>query len=162
MENRTGYTPPPSSPTRDFMPERSTTRAPEPPTPGPSNTIHTVNKKPAPTIQIPLPNFNRFDYRSFSTAKSTPSESEDLQSDANSQVSGRFHTRSGHVPHPPREWWKVDPTPERDVQMDGFKKPSEVEPNARIPMMDDETTLFSKLDAYGYVVDAVDEEEPRS
>jgi hypothetical protein len=46
--------------------------------------------------------------------------------------------------------------------MDGFKKPSEVEPNTPVPMMDDETTLFSKLDAYGYVVDAVDEEEPKS
>jgi hypothetical protein len=43
-----------------------------------------------------------------------------------------------------------------------FKKPSEVEPNAPVPMMDDETTLFSKLDAYGYVMDAVDEEEPKS
>jgi hypothetical protein len=64
--------------------------------------------------------------------------------------------------HPPREWWKVDPTPEKDVQMDGFMKPSEVEPNASVPMMDDETTLFSKLDASGYVVDAVDEEEPKS
>jgi hypothetical protein len=88
MENRTGYTPPPSSPTRDFMPERSTTHAPEPPIPGPSNTIPTVNKKPVPTVQIPLPNFNRSDYRSFSVAKSTPSKSEDSQSDANSQVSG--------------------------------------------------------------------------
>jgi hypothetical protein len=66
MENRTGYTPAPSSPTRDFIPESSTTRAPEPPTPGPSNTIPTVNKNPAPTMQIPLPNFNRTDYRSFS------------------------------------------------------------------------------------------------
>jgi hypothetical protein len=64
--------------------------------------------------------------------------------------------------HPPREWWKVDPTLEKDIQMDGFKKPSEVEPNAPVPMMDDETTLFSKLDAYRYVVDAVDEEEPKS
>jgi hypothetical protein len=162
MENRTGYTPPPSSPARDFMPERSTTRAPEPPTPGPSNTIPTVNKKPAPTVQISLPNFNRFDYRSFSLAKSTHSESEDSHSDANSQVSGRFHTRSGHVVHLPREWWKVDQTPEKDVQMDGFKKPSEVEPNAPVPMMDDETTMFSKSDAYGYVVDAVDKEEPKS
>jgi hypothetical protein len=96
-----------------------------------------------------LPNFNRSDYQSFSQAKSTPSESEDSQSDANSQVSGQFHTRSGHVVHPPREWWKVDSTLEKDVQMDGFKKPSEMEPNAPIPMMDDETTLFSKLDAYG-------------
>jgi hypothetical protein len=43
--------------------------------------------------------------------------------------------------------------------MDGFKKPSEVEPNAPVH---NETTLFSKLDAYGYVVDAVDEEEPKS
>jgi hypothetical protein len=113
-------------------------------------------------VQIPLPNFNRSDYRSFSPAKSTSSESEDSQSDANSQVSGRFHTRSGRVVHPPREWWIVDPTPEKDVQMDGFKKPSEVEPNAPVPMMDDETTLFSKLDSYGYVVDAVDEEESKS
>jgi hypothetical protein len=46
--------------------------------------------------------------------------------------------------------------------VDSFKKPSEVEPNAPVPMMDDETTLFSKLDAYEYVVDAVDEEEPKS
>jgi hypothetical protein len=162
MENRTGYTPPPSSPTRDFMLERSSTHAPEPPTPGLSNTIPTVNKKSAPTIQIPLPNFNRSDYRSFRSAKSTPSESEDSQSDANSQVSGRFHTRSGHVVHPPREWWKVDPTPEKDIQMTGFKTPSEVEPNAPVPMMDDETTLFAQLDTYGYVMDAVDEEKPKS
>jgi hypothetical protein len=46
--------------------------------------------------------------------------------------------------------------------MDDFKKPSEVEPNAPIPMMDNKTTLFSKLDAYGYVMDAVDEEKPKS
>jgi hypothetical protein len=46
--------------------------------------------------------------------------------------------------------------------MDSFKKPSEVEPNAPVPMIDDETTLVSKLNAYGYVVDAVDEEEPKS
>jgi hypothetical protein len=162
MENRTGYTPPLSSPTRDCVMERSTTHAPEPPTPIPSNTIPTVNKKPAPTVQIPLPNFNISDYRSFSPAKSTPSESEESQSDANSQVSGRFHSRSGHVVHPPREWWTINLTPEKDVQMDDFKKPSEVEPNATVPMMDDETTLFSKLDAYGYVMDAVDEEEPKS
>jgi hypothetical protein len=103
MENRTGFNPPPSSPTRDCMPERTTTPAPELPTPGPSNTIPTVNKKPAPTAQIPLPNFNRSDYRSFTPAKSTPSESEALQSDTNSQVSGRFHTRSGRVVHPPQE-----------------------------------------------------------
>jgi hypothetical protein len=144
------------------MPESSTTRAPEPPTPGPSNTIPTVNKTPAPTVQIPLPKFNRSDYRSFSMAKSTPSESEDSQSDVNSQVSCRFHPRSGRVVHPPREGWNVDPTPEKDSQMDGFKKPTEVEPNAPVPMMDDETTVFSKLDAYGYVMDAVDEEEPKS
>jgi hypothetical protein len=144
------------------MLERSTTHALDPPTPGPSNTIPTVNKKPAPTMQIPLPNFNRSDYRSFSPAKSTPSESEDSQSDANSKVSARFYTRSGHVVHPPRDWWKVDPTPEKDIQMDGFKKLSEDEPNAPVLMMDDETTLFSKLDVYGYVVDAVDEEEPKS
>jgi hypothetical protein len=162
MENRPGYTPTPSSSIRDFMQERSTTRAPEPPTPSPSYTIPTVNKKPAPTVQIPLPNFKRSDYRSCSWAKSTPSESEDSQSDANSVVSGRFHSRSGHLVHPPREWWKVDLTPEKDIQMDGFTKPSEVEPNAPIPMMDDEITLFSKLNAYGYVVDTVDEEEPKS
>jgi hypothetical protein len=46
--------------------------------------------------------------------------------------------------------------------MDGFKIPSEVEPNAPVLMMDDDTTLFSELDAYGHVVDAVDEEEPKS
>jgi hypothetical protein len=144
------------------MPERNTTRAQEPLIPSPSNRIPTVNKKPSLTVQIPLPNFNRSDYRSFSLAKSTPSESEDSQSNTNSQVSGRFHPRSGRVVHAPREWWKVDPTPEKDVQMDGIKKPSEVDPNAAVLMMDDKTTLFSKLDAYGYVVNAVDEEGPKS
>jgi hypothetical protein len=72
-------------------------------------------------------------------------------------VSDHFHTSSGKIVQPPREWWKVDPF--SDIQMEGFKKLSEVHPSVLEPKSDDEIILFSKLNEVGCVVDMVEEEE---
>jgi hypothetical protein len=45
--------------------------------------------------------------------------------------------------------------------MDGFKKLSEVDPSIAEPKSDDKITLFSKLDEARFVVDMVEEEEPK-
>jgi hypothetical protein len=45
--------------------------------------------------------------------------------------------------------------------MEGFKKLSEVDLSIPEPKSDDENILFSKLDEAEYVIDMVEEEEPK-
>jgi hypothetical protein len=45
--------------------------------------------------------------------------------------------------------------------MEGFKKLSEVDPSVPEPKSDDKITHVSKLDELGFVVDMVEEEEPK-
>jgi hypothetical protein len=88
------------------------------------------------------------------------SASETADSDQDSVVSDHFHTSSGQIVQPPREWWKVDPS--NDIYMEGFKKLSEVDLYVLEPKSDDEIILFSKLDEAGFVLDMVEEEQPKS
>jgi hypothetical protein len=76
-----------------------------------------------------------------------------------SLVSDHFHTSSGKIIQLPREWWKVDPT--NDIQMEGFKKLSDVDASVLEPKSSDEITLVSKLDEARFVVDMVVEEDPK-
>jgi hypothetical protein len=100
-------------------------------------------------------NFNKFNFRSLSPVNSSASENAD--SDNNSVVSNYFHTSSGKIVQPPREWWKIDLS--NDIQMEGFKRLSEVNPSIPEPKSDNEITLFSRLDEAGFIVDMVEEAE---
>jgi hypothetical protein len=88
------------------------------------------------------------------------SASEYADSDKDSVVSDHFHTSYGQIVQPPREWWKIDPS--NDIQMESFKRLSEVDPSILEPKSDDEITLCSRLDKVGFIVDMVEEEEPKS
>jgi hypothetical protein len=46
--------------------------------------------------------------------------------------------------------------------MEGFKRLPEVDSFVPEPKSDDEITLFSRLDEAGFIVDMVEEEEPKS
>jgi hypothetical protein len=74
-------------------------------------------------------------------------------------MSDYFHTSSGTIVPPPREWCKVGPT--SDIQMQGFKKLSEVDPSIAEPKFDEEIPLISKIDESGCVIDMGEEEEPK-
>jgi hypothetical protein len=85
--------------------------------------------------------------------------SENADSDKDFVVSDYFHTSSGKIVQLPREWWKIDPS--NDIQMEGFKRLSEVDPSHPEPKSDDKITLVSRLDEAGFVVNMVEEEEPK-
>jgi hypothetical protein len=87
------------------------------------------------------------------------SASENADSDRHSVVSDHFHTSSGKIVQLPREWWKIDPS--NDIQMEDFKRLSEVDPSIPEPKSDDKITVYSRLDEGGFVVDMVEEEEPK-
>jgi hypothetical protein len=87
------------------------------------------------------------------------SASKNAHSDQDSVVSDHFHTSSGKIVQPPREWWKIDPS--NDIQMGGFKRLSEEGPSVPELKSDDEITLFSRLDEARFVVNMVEEEEPK-
>jgi hypothetical protein len=101
-------------------------------------------------------NFNKFNFHSLSPVNSSASDNTD--SDKDSVGSDHFHTSFGKIVQPPREWWKIGPS--NDIQMEGFKRCSEVDPSVPEPISDDEITLFSRLDEGGFVIDMVEEEEP--
>jgi hypothetical protein len=67
--------------------------------------------------------FNKFNFRSRSPVDSSAFENADSNQD--SMVSDYFHTSSGKIVQPPREWWKINPS--NDIQMEGFKRLSEVD-----------------------------------
>jgi hypothetical protein len=118
--------------------------------PGPSTTSN------RPNTRSHTKNFDKFHFRSLSPINSSASEKGD--SDKDSEVSDYFHTSSGKPVHPPREWWNIDSS--KDIQMEGFKRLSEVDPSLSKPKSDDEITLFSRSDEAGFVIDMVEEEEP--
>jgi hypothetical protein len=120
--------------------------------PGPSTTSNKAN------THSHTKNFDKFDFRSLSPINSSASEKADSNQD--SVVSDHFHTTSRKIVQLPRDWWKVDLY--RDIQMQGFKKLFEVNPCVPDLISDDKITLFSKLDEAQYVVDLVDEKEPKS
>jgi hypothetical protein len=109
--------------------------------PGPSTTSNKLN------MRSHTKNFNKFNFRSLSPINS--SASEDADSDKISVVSDHFHTSSGKIVQPPRGWWKIDPS--NNIQMEDFKRLSEVDPSVPEPKSDDEITLFSRLDEVGFV-----------
>jgi hypothetical protein len=119
--------------------------------PGPSTTY---NK---PNMHSHTKNFNKCNFRSLSPVNSSASENAD--SDIDSVVSDHFHTSSGKIVQLPREWWKIDPS--NDIQMEDFKRLSEVDPSIPEPKSDDTITVGSRLDERGFVVDMVEEEEPK-
>jgi hypothetical protein len=80
-------------------------------------------------------------------------------SDQDSVVSDHFYVSSGKLVQPLREWWKVDPS--TDIQTYAFKKLSEVDLSVPEPKSGDVIILLSKLDEAGFVVDMVEEEEPK-
>jgi hypothetical protein len=87
------------------------------------------------------------------------SASENADSDKDSVVSDHFHTRPGNIVQLLREWWIIDPS--NDIQMEGFKRLSEVDPSVPEPKSDDQITLFPRLDEVEFVVDMVEEKEPK-
>jgi hypothetical protein len=87
------------------------------------------------------------------------SASENADSDKDSVVSDHFHTRPGNIVQLLREWWIIDPS--NDIQMEGFKRLSEVDPSVAEPKSDDQITLFPRLDEVEFVVDMVEEKEPK-
>jgi hypothetical protein len=102
-------------------------------------------------------NFNKFNFSSLSPGNS--SASENAESDKDSVVSDHFHRSSGKIVSPPREGCKIDPS--NDIQMEDFKRFSEIDPSILEPNSDDEITLVSRLDEVGCVMDMVEEEEPK-
>jgi hypothetical protein len=102
-------------------------------------------------------NYVKFDFRSLSPI--IASASKKAESDQDSIVSDHFHTSSGKIVQPPRDWWKVDPS--SDIQMEGFKKLSKVDPSVPEPKSDNEITLFSRLDEARCILDMLEEEEPK-
>jgi hypothetical protein len=119
--------------------------------PGPSTTS---NK---PNTRSHTKNFNKFNFRSLSPVNSSASENAD--SDKDSVVSDHFHTSSGTIVQPPREWWKIDPS--NDIQMKDFKRLTEVNPSIAESKANDKITLLSRLDEAGLFVDVAKEEEPK-
>jgi hypothetical protein len=102
-------------------------------------------------------NLKIFNFRSLSPVNSLASENPN--SDKNSVLSDHFHTSSGKIVQPPREWWKNDLS--KDIQMEGFQRLSEVDPSVAEPKSDDEITVFSRLDKLEFVEDMVEKEEPK-
>jgi hypothetical protein len=87
------------------------------------------------------------------------SASEKADSDKDSMVSDHFHIRSGKIVQLPREWWKIDLS--NDIQMEGFKRLSEVDSSVPEPKSDDKITHFSRLEEAGFVIEIVEEEGPK-
>jgi hypothetical protein len=85
---------------------------------------------------------DKFDFCSLSRINSSASKKVDSNHD--SVVSDDFYTSSAKIVQPPREWLKVDAY--SDIQIEGFKKLSEVDLSVLEPKSDDEIILFSKLD----------------
>jgi hypothetical protein len=119
--------------------------------PGPS----TSSNKP--NTRSHIKTLNKFNFCTLSPINSLASENAD--SDKDSVVFYHFHTSSRKIVQPPRECCKIDPS--NDIQMEGFKRLSEVDQSVPEQKSDDVITLFSRLDEAGFVVDMVEEEEPK-
>jgi hypothetical protein len=87
------------------------------------------------------------------------SASENADSDKDFVVSDHFHTSSGKILQPPREWWKIDTS--NDIQIESFKRLIKVDPSVPEPKSDDNITHLSRLDQAGFIVDMVEKEEPK-
>jgi hypothetical protein len=72
-------------------------------------------------------------------------------------VSDHFHTRSGKIVQPAREWWNV--VPSNDRYLESFTKLSEVNLSVQEATSDDDITLVSQLGEAGCVVNMEAEEE---
>jgi hypothetical protein len=77
------------------------------------------------------------------------SASKKADSDKDSVVSDYFYTSAVMIVQLRREWWKGYIS--NDIQIEGFKKLSEVDSSVAEPKSDDKIIHFSKLDEAGYV-----------
>jgi hypothetical protein len=102
-------------------------------------------------------NFNKLNFRTLSPVNSSASESTD--SDKDSVVSDHFDSSSGNIVQPPREWWKIDPS--NDIQMECFKRLSEVDLSVPETQSYDEISLFPRPDEVGFSENMVEEEEAK-
>jgi hypothetical protein len=100
-------------------------------------------------------NYNKFNFRSLSPVKSSASET--ANSDKDSEMSDHFHPSSGKIVQQFRQWWKIYAS--NDIQIDGFKRLSEVDPSIPELKSDDEIILFSRFNESGFVINIVEEEE---
>jgi hypothetical protein len=75
-------------------------------------------------------------------------------------VSDLFHSSSRKIVQPAKEWWKIEPS--NDKQIEGFIRLSEVDPSVLEQKSDDEITHFSRLDKAGFAVDMGEDEDPKS